>query len=129
MQCCTPLQHTGGLFICTYLCISYGVLIPTAWDLLKIDVYGFKGFCKDFFQQHPNHFVSPLRVSGSAVETLFGQYKFASGGKLDATNYATARAACMVRNIVTPHHSGKDYRDVTLNNAIIPLEKKKYNKK
>ena len=103
------------------------VMMFSAWDLLKIDVYGFCGFCEDFFKHHPQHFVSPLRVSGSAVETLFGQYKFAAGGKLDASNYATARAACLVRNIVTPHHSGKDYRDMSLNSTATPLEKKKYN--
>ena len=61
------------------------------------------------------------------METLFGQYKFAAGGKLDASNYVTARAACMVRDIVTPHHSGKGYRDATLNNMVTTLEKKKYN--
>ena len=66
------------------------------------------------------------------METLFGQYKFAAGGKLDASNYVTARAACMVRDIVTPHHSGKGYRDATLNNnygnyIYYTLEKKKYN--
>ena len=72
--------------------------------------------------------MSPLRVSGSAVETLFGQYKFAAGGRLDSSNYATARAACLVRNIVTPHHSGKGYRDITLNHVANPLEKKKYNR-
>ena len=103
------------------------MLLFTAWDLLRIDVFGFQALCEDFLTHHPNHFISPLRVSGSAVETLFGQYKFASGGKLDAANYATARAACMVRNIVTPHHSGKGYRDATLSSMSVPLEKKKYN--
>lgn len=98
----------------------------SAWDLLKIDVYGFRAFCEDFLKHHPKHFVAPLRVSGSSVETLFGQFKYAAGGKLDAANYATARAACLVRSIVTPHHSGKDYRDVSLDVAT-PLEKKQYN--
>ena len=56
------------------------------------------------------------------METLFGQYKFASGGKLDSSNYA--RVACMVRNIVTPHHSGKGYRDSAISSMSIPLEKK-----
>ena len=61
------------------------------------------------------------------METLFGQYKFASDGKLDSSNYATARAACMVCNIVTPHHSGKGYRDDAMTSMAVPLEKKKYN--
>ena len=60
------------------------------------------------------------------METLLGQYKFVSGGKVDSNNYATVRAACMVRNIVTPHHSGNGYRDATLT-SMFHLSKKKYN--
>lgn len=100
-----------------------------AWDLLRIDVYGFKSFSTSFFARHPKHFISPLRVSGSAVETLFGQYKYAAGGKLDASNYSTARAACLIRSAVSVHHSGKGYRDATLNTIAPHLEKKKYNRK
>jgi len=103
------------------------VIILIAWDLLKIDVYGFQTLCEDFFRHHPNHFISPIRISGSAVETLFSQYKYAAGGKLDAANYATVRAACMVRSIVTPHPSGKGYRDAAVSSTPVPLEKKKYN--
>ena len=87
----------------------------SAWDLLRVDVYGFKQFCEYFFKAHPYNFVSPLRVSGSAVEMLFSQYKYAVGGKLDSSNYATARAACLVKSAVAQsHHSGKGYRDATL---------------
>ena len=78
--------------------------------------------------KYPRHFITPLRCSGSSVETLFEQFKFAAGGKLDASNYATARAACLVRNVVTPHHSGKGYRDVSLD-LVTPLQKKQYNRK
>ena len=85
----------------------YIYLLFKAWDLLRIDVYGFFAFTEDFIQQHPNHFIAPLRVSGSAMETLFSQYKQATGGKLNCHNYQTARAACLVRDVVTPHHSGK----------------------
>ena len=56
----------------------------SAWDLLQVDVYGFKQFCEYFFKAHRYNFVSPLRVSGSAVEMLFSQYKYAAGGKLDS---------------------------------------------
>lgn len=90
-------------------------------------VYSFQQFCTYFFQLHPHHFISPLRVSGSAVETLFGQYKYAAGGKLDAANYATA---CLVKSAVsTCHHSGKGYRDAALNTQAPSLEKKKYHHK
>ena len=55
-----------------------------AWDNLRINVYGFIGLAKYFFESHPDYFLSPLRISGSAVESLFGQYKYMSGSKLDA---------------------------------------------
>ena len=44
----------------------------SAWDLLMIDVYGFEAFCEDFLDNHPRHFISPLRISGSAIETEKG---------------------------------------------------------
>jgi len=100
----------------------------TAWDLLRIDVYGFRAICEWFFKAYPTYFISPLRLSGSAIESLFGQYKHAAGGKLDAVNYATARAACLVRQSVSSHHSGKGYRDEALHTTEIPLKKKIYNK-
>lgn len=68
------------------------LFIIIAFDLLRIDIYAFKLFC-DHFSKYPHHFISPLRISGSAVETLFSQYKHNSGGKLDAVNYPIARGA------------------------------------
>ena len=44
----------------------------------------------------------------SAVETLFSQYKYNAGGKLDAVNYATARAASLVKQVVSSHHFNKN---------------------
>jgi hypothetical protein len=105
------------------------VFFPTAWDLLRIDMYGFKFFAEDFLSRHPKHFISPLRISGSAIKTLFSQFKYAAGGKLDVSNYATARAACLIRSAVSVHHSAKGYRDAALATQPPPLEKKKYNRK
>ena len=73
--------------------------------------------------------ISPLRVSGSAIETLFSQFKYAAGGKLDASNYATARAACLIRSAVSVHHIAKGYRDAAIATQAPPLEKTKYNRK
>lgn len=59
------------------------------------------------------------------METLFSQYKYAAGGKLDAANYCTARAACLVQRAMAPaHHSGKGYRDIPLDTLVPNLEKK-----
>jgi hypothetical protein len=70
--------------------------------------------------------LSPLRVSGSAVETLFSQYKYSAGGKLDAANYSTARAANLIKQSVSSHHSSKHYRDFEMLIPSLPLEKKTY---
>lgn len=86
-------------------------------------------FCESFLNKYPGYFVSPLRVSGSAVETLFSQFKHSSGGKLDAANYPVARAACMIKQVVANHHSGTDYRNDKLAVPELPLTKTTYNKK
>ena len=73
----------------------------------------------------PGYFLSPLRISGSAVESLFGQYKHISGSKLDAANYATCRSKYLAKQAV--HHSGQFYRDQELSIPVASLKKKKYN--
>ena len=101
-------------------------LICTAWDLVQIDVYGFRAFCEWFFRTYPTYFKSPIRLSGSAVESLFSQYKHSAGEKLDSVNYTTARAACLVRPSVATHCSGKGYRDENLHTTEITLKRKVY---
>lgn len=70
--------------------------------------------------------MSPLRISGSAVETLFGQYKYMAGSKLDAANYPSCRAKYLAKQAA--HHSGQFYRDQDLKIPVAPLERKKYSK-
>lgn len=91
-------------------------------------MYGFISFAEWFLEEYPEHFVSPLRLSGSAVETLFSQFKHSAGGKLSASNYATARCANLVKSVVAPHHSSKHYRDVPFQLPDSALVKKKYGK-
>ena len=124
------LGKVGPILVLHHHAVTYNFFLFTvAWDLLKIDMYGFKSFTEDFLSRHPKHFISPLRVSGSAIETLFSQFKYAAGGKLDASNYATARVACLILSAVSVHHSAKGYRDAALATQAPPLEKKKYNGK
>jgi len=73
------------------------------------------------------YFISPIHLSGSAVESLFSQYKFTAGGKLDSVNYTTARAAHLIKQCASSHHSGTDYRDESLNFIETPLSRKHYN--
>jgi len=74
------------------------------------------------------YFVSPLRISGSAVESLFSQYKHIAGGKLDAVNYTTARGAYLMKQIVFEDHSGAGYHVQTISVAELGLRKESYNK-
>jgi len=107
---------------------EYTCLFFLAWDLLRVCVYGFTGFTTWFLDEYPDHFISPVRLSGSAIETLFSQFKGTTRGKLSAMNYSTARAAHLVQHAVTSnsHHSSKGYRDVPLDLGQVALEKKKY---
>ena len=47
-------------------------------DLLRVMVYGFKGLVADFLSSHPGDYINPMRINGSAVETLFSQLKHTS---------------------------------------------------
>ena len=95
----------------------------TAFDLLRIDIHGFNVFAA-ILEKYPGYFISPLRVSGSTVETLFSQFKYSAGGKLDAANYSYSRAVSLVKQVATTHHSGKDYRDINLATPTLPLTKR-----
>ena len=76
----TPLQDkrlffpgkVRMIYSSTYLKTFVSYLV---WDLLHIDVNGFKAFCKYFLEKYPEYFISPLRISGSAMESLFSQYE------------------------------------------------------
>ena len=100
-----------------------------AWDLLRIDVQSFTEFCSDFLSRQKGYFVSPLRLSGSAVENIFGQFKYNARGKLDASNYQVARAALLTKQASECHYSGKGHRDVTLSTHEVPMERKIYRRK
>ena len=138
---CKPLQSvkSGYEFFVTWL---NGLLIDTSfsatstkqtsflswqtWDLLRIMTFGFVGFCEDYVARHPGYYIAPVRVSGSAVETLFSQLKHAAGGRLSAVNYPTARATLSTQRSLHPvHASGKDYRDAVLDYESVPLRRKK----
>ena len=84
--------------------------------------------CVPGFLKHIQLILYPLRLSGSSVENLFSQYKHSSGGKVDYVNFVTSRATHLVKQSVSSHHSGKQYRDQLLDTVEVPLHKKQYNK-
>ena len=64
---------------------------------------GFKGLCEDVLKSHPDCFIAPIRVNGSAIESIFSSLKYISGGNLSSTNYATS-----LSSLVTQKHSQKN---------------------
>ena len=67
------------------------------WDLLRTSVYGFRDFIESFLQNYPFYYIVPLKLNGSAVETLFSQFRFESHGKLTSINYSTARKTVLLK--------------------------------
>ena len=93
------------------------------WDLTTLMVYGFKLFIQDFFRRHPNthHYIIPVRLNGSAVETLSSQLN------LFTFKYsATARSSILMKKVVRGHTvKDQQYRNVPLGFfSQTPLRKK-----
>lgn len=85
------------------------------WALLRIMVFGLEGLVKEFFETYKEgYYLCPVRINGSAVETLFSQLKQNSGGKLSSVSFNTARKSLLTKIDVKGHHSGQGYRDVPL---------------
>ena len=64
------------------------------------------------------YFISPLRINGSAIESIYSVLKFASGGNLSALSYGPALGKLINReDMIQNKHSEKGYRDVVLNTS------------
>ena len=75
-------------------------------------VYGFVQFCRWFNTAYPDYFVSPLRINGSAIESIFSVLKFTAGGNLSASNYGSFRGRVITgREVITNSNSERGYRD------------------
>jgi len=56
--------------------------------------------------------VTPLRINGSAIESLYSLLKFGAGGLLSALNYGSGVARVKARvEVSRVTDSGKSYRD------------------
>ena len=100
------------------------MLIFQTYDLLRICVYGFHEFCRSFLERNPGYYIVPLKLNGSAVETLFSQFKHIAGGKLSSINYAQAKRTVMLRKDVRGQNRGNQgYRDVDLHVREAPLRR------
>ena len=85
------------------------------WDLLRVTVFGFIGFTRNFLMQNQHYYVLPLKINGSAAETLFSQFKFETNHKLTSVNYASARSrVLMKKDLHGTSSAAHGYRDTPL---------------
>ena len=73
-----------------YELFSFIIIIIQTWDLLEIMYYGFHGLCTNFLRRNPGYFFVVVRISGSAIESVFSCLKYISGGNLSAFNHVTS---------------------------------------
>lgn len=82
-------------------------------------MHGFLLCCAWFFtyvSPDGRYFISPLRINGSALESIFSVLKHTSGGNLSAIAYSPALGRLINRkDLVVNQHSEKGYRDQILN--------------
>lgn len=73
--------------------------------------HGFTGLCSHMLQKYPKHYISPLRINGSAIESVFSSLKYISGGHLSAVNYSSAIGSLLTSKepSINPH-AEKEYR-------------------
>ena len=85
------------------------------WDLIQLLYFGFTGFCADFTATYgPAHYVVPVRINGSAIESLFGRFKFDAGGNLSAVNYEAALSRVLAADAIA-RTCTDSYRNSELN--------------
>lgn len=84
------------------------LLLIQTFELLQIMYLGFTGLCNEFLSTHPGYFISPIRVNGSAIESVFSCLKYISGGHLSSTNYSTSLTALSTqREVATTNPSAE----------------------
>ena len=93
------------------------------WELMRIAYGGLKGLSDDVLQEHPTYRILPKRINGSAMETLFSQFKYLTSSKLTAVNYPTARAAYLAKVDVHGRKFKCEYRNAPLYIKQAPLKR------
>ena len=79
-------------------------------------MYCFLQFSKYFFEKFPGYSLSPLRMSISRLDSLFGSLKFQAHGNLIAGNYGSSLGCVKIRNelnltLRAISHDQMNYRD------------------
>lgn len=101
-----------------WISVKYGVfillLVFQTWDLLRLMYYGFTEFCKCFFERFPGYHIVPLRINGSAIETIFSQLRFSTSGNLSGSNYGYALSSLTLKRFLHGHQGKFKYRNARL---------------
>jgi len=80
-------------------------------------VSGFSQLCDWFTDNLPGYYICPLRINGSALESIFSILKFASGGNLSALTYGPSLGRHIYRKDLAPvrnPNSEDGYRNVAI---------------
>lgn len=126
-QVCTevlPYNHVPllSIFTCTLHQVIYSPCITLqTWDLLRITVKGFLGFCQDFIRNNPGYYIRPVRINGSVVESLFSRFKYHASGNLSSVNYRGCVAKMVISNAVK---KGEKYRSGSISSHGVLTKKK-----
>lgn len=77
--------------------------------------YGFTEFCKYFLEKFPGgYYIWPLRLNGSALETIFSQLKFNMNGQLSSVNYPAALTTLKLKRRIHGRRGKFVYRRIPL---------------
>lgn len=121
----TPSQTA---FLSWQVCHVCHVFLIICWNVYSLLNFVYRlgiyyGSCRmasstcvrPFLEIHPDHFITPVQVNGSAIESYFSQMKYAARGQLSAANYQSAQAAIETsRAASTKRPREADYRDAGL---------------
>ena len=85
--------------------------------------FGFVGLCEEFTTAYPGYYIVPVRINGSAIESLFSSLKYDTSGQLSAANYMAALAAIQttkaVKHASTSGETSYRGQDISIQQAIL----------
>ncbi len=84
---------------------------------MELLYFGFVGLCSDFTSRHgqSGHYIVPVKINGSAIESLFSRFKYDADGNLSAVNYETALSRFLTAASVDSKNKDNVYRGADIN--------------
>lgn len=96
---------------------------------MKLMYWGFKDFITLFLKNHEGYVIYPVRLNGSAIETVFSQLKGITHGHLSARNYSSAVATLVTRGSIQNRKKRIQYRNAPLYFRKGELKRTNYKRK